>query len=346
MRFDGIVEAATECVSELCLPQTGFVGALLAGSSLELRPQDELSPFSDVDILALYSDRSAVSRPGKVVRDGIVFEVSTANWAEIADVARASSSYWLAPTLSRGVVLSDAKDWLVPTVVEARRSYRRPSAVRRRCDDVVERARGHLMQASDSVLDFPALQSWFFATAVQCHLALVAALRNPTGRLRYLRVRELWQEESADQKAYEALLDVLGCTSWTVEQTRRHFTRMTEAFDYTSSRAGTIDGRYASDVTGTARTATVEGTRHLLDNECHREAVFWIGVTLLRCQALTALRDADAAKTQVISRHVRDFFADLGVTDLPTLSERIRYSRASLEQVRRFSLEIARVGEP
>ena len=70
-------------------------------------------------------------------------------------------------------------------------------------------------------------------------MLLVAALRNPTVRLRYAAVRDVLKEYNQEE-IYEELLRLLGCKDMSAEQAMIHLNGLTRTFDAASAIAKTL----------------------------------------------------------------------------------------------------------
>jgi hypothetical protein len=151
------------------------------------------------------------------------------------------------------------------------------------------------------------VMSWLFGAGVTTHVLLVAALANPTVRLRYLAVR---QHVSAE--VYQELLAVLGCAGMTAQRVRHHLDAMTRAFD-AAARVGQTPFFFSGDISPAARHIAVDGSAALIDAGDHREAVFWIVATFARCLTILAA-DAPALYEEHVGG-LREVVDELGGLD-------------------------------
>jgi hypothetical protein len=109
---------------------------------------------------------------------------------------------------------------------------------------------------------------------------------------------------------------------------------MTEAFDAAAAAAET-PFPFASDITPAARSTSVDGSRELVEQGHHREAVFWIAVTYARRLA-TLASDAPAAAPG----HLPGFSAllgDLGIASPADLGRRAGKVRGFLPRLGRVA---------
>ena len=333
------VSAITPALAERWHATDGYVGTYLAGSALELGSRDAISLYSDIDVLVVLEDSKAFTRPGKSLVGDVTVEVSLIDAAAVMDADAAAGTYWLAPTVSGGVIL-DAKDSRMSTASrQVRRQYFRRSFVTRRCRDVVRRAESHLSRSSAAGSHHKRLEAWLFGSAVQCHLPLVASGRNPTGRLRYLRAQEQLARYGMSD-IYADLLTTLGCADWTSDSTTEHFGRMKTVFDDVCAYPDKYPTRLSTEIAPWMRRQTVEGTKYLIDDGRHREAVFWIGATLVRCRELAAARDVDTTVMSRIDDSIDSFFGDLGICNSRDLCDRVAASRIGLATALEVALSL------
>jgi hypothetical protein len=143
-----------------------------------------------------------------------------------------------------------------------------------------------------------------FSTSLTTLVVLVAALRNPTVRLRYLRARDVLADHECSD-FYVELLELLGCATARPDQVQHHLDELTVTFDR-AARLARTPFFFSSDITASARPIAIRGAQDLIDAGSHREAVFWLLATFARCQqvlvadapevaARTAPRFAEAA---------------------------------------------------
>lgn len=149
-------------------------------------------------------------------------------------------------------------------------------------------------------------------------MILVAALRNPTVRLRYLAAREVLTEHG-DLALYEELLRHLGCKDLTREQAQRHLDGLTRTFD-AAAAASRTPFLFSSDITPLARPIAIDATQQLINQGNHRETVFWTLATYARCHKILS---ADAPALQEELRpHFATTLADLGITSTADMLHR------------------------
>jgi hypothetical protein len=161
--------------------------------------------------------------------------------------------------------------------------------------------------------------AWLFATGVTTHVLLVAGLKNPTVRKRYLAVRELLAEYG-HLDFYETLLELLGCAQMSGRRVEDHLAALAQVFDATKAVIQT-PFFFASDLSELARPIAIDGSRELIECGYHREAIFWIVATYSRCQKVL-YHDAPVAMQERFDPGYRHLLGDLGITSFADLQRR------------------------
>lgn len=326
-----------------------FRGAFLTGSTIALPAGAQLPATSDVDVTvvvaepypprsgppspagddpsaaASLSSQQALSprpRQGKRLFDGVLVDVSYLAESALADPAQVAASFVYAPSFRGGHVLADPTGHLTRLEAAIAPGFASAAATRRRTDDVRTRIRARLAALDLAALDLAAswadlVLGWAFPTSLTAVVALVAALRPPTVRLRYLRARELLAPS-----AYERLLATLGCAGCDARAVARHLDAVAERFDEAAAilaRRGlaTTSFPFAADLTPAARPVAIDGSRALVDGGAHREAVFWVVATAARCQSVLSAVAPELARAR--EPGFRQLVADL--TGLRTVGD-------------------------
>jgi hypothetical protein len=106
-------------------------------------------------------------------------------------------------------------------------------------------------------------------------------------------------------------LELLGCAHLTRERVERHLDAMTQVFDAAAAVART-PFFFTSDITPRARPIAVDGSRDLIDQDRHREAVFWIVATYARCLKILA-SDAPTVTQTRFRPGFGELLGDLGI---------------------------------
>jgi hypothetical protein len=174
-----------------------FHGAFITGSTVGLPDGAELAAASDLDVTIVVSGPHPPMKVGKVRHHGALLEISFMKDEELADPDRILGTYYLAGSLRADSILFDPSGQLRAVHERVAAEFAKREWVLRRCRDARERIDSHLARF-DPVAAWPdQVIAWLFATGVTTHVILVAALRNPTIRLRYLAVRRVLLEQCA-----------------------------------------------------------------------------------------------------------------------------------------------------
>jgi hypothetical protein len=275
--------AARSWVAEHAAGVAGFGGAFFTGSVSDLPDDAETPPFSDVDVAVVVAEPERRPGPGKVPYGGVLLDVWFPTWAEVAGAA---GSYHLAPSFAGDHLIADPTGRLTALRREISASFTSPDAVRRRCADVVRLVETRL-STLDPAVPWPELvPAWLFPTSLTTQAVLVAGLRRPTVRRRYLAAGEVLRAHRQDD-CYLALLRLLGCADVDRPTVRRHLDRLAGVFDQAAAVART-PFPFGSDISVAARPISIDGSQQLVDAGNWREAVFWIVATFARCLQVLA----------------------------------------------------------
>jgi hypothetical protein len=327
-------DAAGDWVRRHAVGTAGFRGAFLAGSAPHREPDEVQPPWSDVDVRVVVAG-SVPAKPGKLLHAGALLDVDVVPEDELADPERVARSFHTAPCFAVDGVLADPTGHLRRLHGQIAPTFARPEAVQRRCADVLARIE-HRLGALDP-LPGPTrpgpemVLGWLFPASLLTNVVLVAALRPPTVRLRYRAARAVLHA-AGRADLHERLLAALGCADVGRATVERHLGRLEVVFDAAAAVART-PFPFSGDVTPAARSIAIEGSRRLVADGDHREAVFWVVATLARCRQILdadapqpARRDGAAALGSALAEL-------LGVHDEADVHVRAAAARALLPEV-------------
>jgi len=286
----------------------------------------ELATDSDLDVAIVADNADPSRKPGKLSHRGALLEIAVFPWSWFESVDELSSSYHLAEGLRQNTIIEDPTGELRERQLQVTRSFREEVWVRRRYQNASNKVENFLSGIDPSAPWTDQILAWLFATGVTTHVLLVAALRNPTVRLRYLATREVLSQYGASD-AYDALLDLLGCAEFKPERVQHHLQALARNFDAAIKVAKT-HFPFSSDITPLARPIAIDGSRKLIDSGDHREAIFWVVATFARCDKILAA-DAPPSIHQEFAPAFDEILTDLGILSPPDLLNRG-------ERVRRF----------
>ncbi|MBW7462314.1 hypothetical protein K0U00_50510, partial [Paenibacillus sepulcri] len=107
-------------------------------------------------------------------------------------------------------IIADPTGYLRSLQIQVSRQFAERKWVLRRCVNAREKIENGLNSFNTAAPLHDQVTSWLFPTGITTHVLLVAALRNPTVRLRYLAARGVL-EEYGHSGLYAELMELLGC---------------------------------------------------------------------------------------------------------------------------------------
>lgn len=316
-------EAGIDWVMQHASQQVWFRGAYFIGSTVGLPEDSELAQGSDIDVAVVTSEAAPPPKPGTVLHKGALLEISLRPWRQLSSINEVMRSYHLAAGLRVNTIIADPMGDLRILQQNVARHFSEEVWVRRRCQDARQSVENWLKRINGSEPWHDQVTAWLFGTGVTTHVLLVAALRNPTIRLRYLAAREVL-EEYGRIALYPDLLQLLGCAELTADRVTNHLATLARTFDAAAAVAKS-QFFFSSDITPAARSISIDGMRGLIRAGNHREAVFWIVATFARCHKILAA-DAPPSAQREFAPGFDDVLADLGIfstDDLITRAESV-----------------------
>ncbi|MNN01477.1 hypothetical protein D3C81_1140950 [compost metagenome] len=311
-------KAAARWVGQNASREADFLGAYFSGSTVGLPEEAELPVSSDVDLIIVTDLEEPPAKPGKFHVDQVLLEVTYLSWNQLSSAETVLSDYHLAGSFRTDTIIADPTGRLRQLQAEVASRFAEKPWVLRRCKHALDRIERGLRSIDPDAPQHDQVLGWLFPTGITTHVLLTAALRNPTVRLRYLAAREVL-EAYGHSEVYAKLLQLLGCEELTAAQTLSHLEALARTFDMAAARAVT-PFPFRSDITPGARPVAIDGSRELIQNGRHQEAVFWITATFARCHKILA---ADAP--ELGEQLAPDFLAllsDLGVSSTAALLRR------------------------
>jgi len=322
-------ETARRWVMEAGMQIPRLWGAFLHGSINWLADDAAFPAESDVDIMLVLDETNPGLKLGKFLYQDLLLEVSYLPKGEIQSAERVLGLYHLAGSLRAPNILFDPWGELTRIHKTVAEEFAKRRWVEQRCRHALEK----ILQGCrlDPAASFPdQVNSWLFPTGITTHVLLTAGLKNPTVRLRYLAVRNLLSEYGL-LDFHEELLELLGCVDMTQAQAASHLAELAKAFDAAKGCQRT-PFFFSSDLTDAARPIVIDGSRRLINEGYHREAIFWMAATYVRClKVLTC--DGSEKELEEASRGFRMLLADLGIEDTLDLQARIRKLKAALPKI-------------
>jgi hypothetical protein len=312
-------DVAIRWVRRYALREDGFAGAYFSGSTNHLSDASELPETSDVDVVIVLERDSAPDKLGKFSYHGVLLDVSFLTWHELTSPDEVLSSYHLAGSFQEDSIIADPTGRLQHLHEHVARAFPTRGSVRRRCEDAQASVETALREI-DEWAPFPhQVTSWLFGTGRTAHVLLVAALRNPTVRLRYVAARDVLADYGRSD-FYPELLELLGCVHLSRLRVQHHLRGLAQTFD---AAVAVARSRFffSSDITPVARPIAIDGGQELIDGNLHREAMFWIIATYARCHTILAADAPRAARHEFLPAF-EAALGDLGITSADDLRYR------------------------
>ncbi len=305
----------------------GFAGAFFAGSVLWQADEAVIAPTSDVDLWLVLAGESATEKLGKLVYRGVILEVSALTLDQLGSPEQILADYHMAGHFRQPSVIADPTGRLREIQQAVAKEFAQRRWVVARCTQARDKI-SHNLQAPDPAAPLhDQVMSWAFSTGIMTHVLLVAGLQNPTIRKRYLAVRGLLAEYK-QLAYYEELLGLLGCAAWSQDQTAAHLARLADLFEAAKTVAKT-PFFFSADISDLARPVAIDGSRDLIEQGDHREAVFWIIATYCRCMKILH-HDASPALQARFAPGFEQLLADLDIRSVADLHENCQRTLAAL----------------
>jgi hypothetical protein len=318
MRVAEARAAAADWVMRIGNQYAGFQGAYFSGSTIGMPDDAELPRGSDVDVFLVIADPEPPMKLGKFIYRDTLLEVTYLASSQLASAEDVLASVHLAGSFRQDTIISDPTGRLRTLQEQVSRHFAERAWVRLRCEKL-RHAVATGIRAIDSTLPWhEQVTVWLFSTGMTTLVPLVAALRNPTVRLRYLAARDVLTEYN-HAGLYDELLTMLGCVDLTPARVTMHVDALARTFDAADAVART-PYRFRSDISAAARPIAIDGSYELIRAGNHREAVFWIVATFARCHTILG---ADAPELQGVYAPAFDaVVADLGIHSSDDLHSR------------------------
>ncbi|MFC4103449.1 hypothetical protein [Paenibacillus xanthanilyticus] len=322
--------AAEEWVHLHASKTAGFAGAYYSGSTVGRPDDEELPSASDVDIVIVIEAEQPPMKPGKFRYRETLLEATYLAASQLASADQVLASYHLAGSFRTDAIIADPTGRLGVLQTEVARRFHDYGTVRMRCQEAHDRVHNGLRAIDADAPLHDLATSWLFPTGIMAHIPLVAALRNPTVRLRYAAAREALADYGCEAM-YDKLLTQLGCAGWSPDQTMRHLRQLEQTFDAAAEAAKT-PFFFSSDIAEAAKPIVIDGSIALIRAGMHREAVFWIAATFARCHKIMAA-DAERELQETHLPAFRSLLADLGLHDKSDFLTRAEQSLRTLPEL-------------
>jgi hypothetical protein len=319
MRVKHAKNIARQWVTEHAASNPGFAGAFLHGSINWLTDEDDLPATSDVDVMIVLTDSEPPAKLGKFEYQGVLLEISYLPFEQAQSPETVLSQSHLAGSFHVNSIIADPTGHLTRLQIAVANDYARRDWVYTRCQAVEARLLRYVDSVSEATAFHDQVIRWVFATGLTTHILLVAGLKNPTVRRRYMAVQELLA--GVDRlEFHESLLALLGCAEMTPARVAYHLEPLPAVLNAAASVLKS-PFPFASDIQPDAHPIAIDGSQKLIVSGFHREAVFWIVVTYSRCMIVLD-EDAPPAAYAQYDPGFRELLSDLGITSFVDLQQR------------------------
>ena len=309
---------ARRWVMEEAAETPGFLGAFFHGSINWLADEAVFPATSDLDLMIVFAEPPPV-KLGKFIYQGVMLEVSYLPLDQLQSPEVILGQSHLAGSFKGSSIILDPSGQLSQLQTVVSQDYAKRQWVRKRCEHARDRILQYLQGVNASAPFHDQVMPWLFATGITTHVLLVAGLKNPTVRRRYMATHDLLAAYG-HLDFYETLLEMLGCAHMSRTQVEHHLAALTAVFDVAKTVIKT-PFFFASDLSDLARPIAIDGSRELIERGYHRETIFWIVVTYSRCQ-MVLYHDASREMRDHFTPGYRRLLAELGITSFADFQQR------------------------
>ena len=289
MRVDQAKEIARQWLEENGPEIPGIEGAFIHGSGASLPDDADLPPISDLDLMVVIDGPIPAVKLGKFRYRDLLLEVSYLASGDVASANQVLGQYHMAGSFRYDGILYDRDGRLTKIQRGVAKDFAKEKWVRRRCEHAADRVlNGFPHNPEDPIPD--QINSWLFPNGVLTHVLLVAGLKNPTVRTRYLAARELLKEYGFSD-FYPLLLMSLGVEYFRKDDAKHLLWSVTEQFD-AAMKVVRPDYPFAADISPDGRVVAIDGSNAMIRQGDYKEAIFWLAATANRCQQVF-LRSGD-----------------------------------------------------
>lgn len=316
---------AKSWVKQVASHQKGFLGAYFTGSIIYLSDNDVLPETSDVDVMIVTKHEDSGPKLGKFIYSNVLLEVTHISWSQLASARKILISYHLAGSFQHNTIIADPTGELSNIQTAVSQQFKKSKWVRVRYKAAIEKVKRGLQALDDTGPLHDQVMWWLFPTGVTTHALLVAALKNPTIRLRYLAARDVLRTYGYEE-TYSRLLELLGCQHMTSRRVSNHLNALEDIFDQ-SVLVSQTPFFFSSDISRDTRHIAIDGSRKLIQSGNYKEAVFWIIATFSRCYAILKVDGS----IEVLRLCVSAFDAILDDMGIYNTSDLIRHSQQTIQ---------------
>jgi hypothetical protein len=266
---------------------------------------------SDIDIM-LVCEGSSAGKLGKRLEGGLLIELSSIDKSEFEPPEKISGNYFLAGSFRKPTWIFDHDGILDRATTITGRNFSDPYYVQQRIEHALRNSGTFLERSKTNLPLHEKVSCWLFARGVLAQVLLVAGLKNPTVRKRYLDAR-IFLEHHREEAFYEELLALSNFHLIGPGLAIKHLDNLEKIFDQVATLVNESHP-FAADLTADAKPVAIGGSRELIAQGAHREAMFWITATFCRCMTVIFQQPA-SEETQVYKNNFQLLLHDLNLHD-------------------------------
>lgn len=316
MRIASARAAGRQWVQEHVSQKPWFKGAYFTGSTVGKDNEEEISSYSDLDIVIVTTQEEPPLKLGKFTYEGVMLEVTYFAWNQLSSVEAVQHSYHLANSFRINTIIADPSGELGLLQKKVAYSFSQKTWTNARCQNALDRIKDGMESIDPDAPLHDAVTGWLFPAGVTTHVILTAAHQNPTVRLRYPAARKVLIEYK-EPGFYGKLLKLLGSYSITPKRAEHHVKQLAGTFDAAAEAAHT-PFFFSSDIAPQSRQIAIEGSLEMIDSGLHREAMFWIVATFARCHKILEADATDEIQLSLFPAF-EDAVSDLGITSINSI---------------------------
>jgi hypothetical protein len=250
-----------------------FAGAYLWGGITALPPEAPFPLYRDVDVVVVLTE-GAQDDNLEVLHRGVMLEVISMNLAAHEDAQTVLASASHGPNMATTQILADPTGLLAPLQQAVVAEYGRRRWIQARCEEekaLAEQGLVAMRQASTQHARSEAV--WLLLNALSGLLA-VAQLKRPTTRRTLALLRDLLEEQGRPD-LHEAALAVFGSARMSRADVEAILDQCAVAFDR-SVEVYRTPTPFGFTIRPHLRPYVVDATQAMIDEQNHREAMFWL----------------------------------------------------------------------
>jgi hypothetical protein len=282
--------------------------------------------------MVVLADANPPPKVGKLLYRNVLIEASYLARDQLRSPELVLGDYHLAGGFRTPSIILDPSGELTALQAAVGRDFAKCRWVYRRCEQVRDKIL-HGLQSHESEPFHDQVLAWLFPAGITTHVLLVAGLKNPTVRRRYVAAHALLVEYG-HAAFYETLLELLGCAQMSRARVEEHLAALAEVFDAAKAMIKS-PFFFASDISDVARPIAIDGSRELIERGAHREAIFWMVVTYSRCQKVL-YDDTPGEPGEMRERFWAGYLrllGDLGIASFADLQRRSQQVKEFLPRV-------------